>query len=340
MAPPRKRATLREIAERTGLSTAAVSYALRGERVAPATIERVREVAEEIGYQADPVARALRGGPTGTVAILAGSLADFWQQTLVHGLQRELRRHGLLAFVADADGDPARALDLAERLVDQRVDGLLVSPVGPAGGPWAEIADRIPVVTIGGRFVGAAVAGEVAFDTAAGGGEVLRHLHTLGHRRIVALSWALSAVPDRPGEAAIAEQASALGIDLAVLPCAYSLDGSQPLALEVLDADDRPTAILCMSDSIAYGVLLACRQLGVRVPDDLSLVGFDDHPVSRLLDPPLTSVHWSVERSARTAVSFLVEQLEDGAADRRLVIPPRLEVRASTGPAISAPRTD
>jgi len=204
-----------------------------------------------------------------------------------------------------------------------------------------EIAERVPVVTIGGRLVGAPVAAEVAFDTGAGGAEVLRHLQSFGHERVAVLSWALSAAPDRPGEAAIAEAAATLGMEVAVVPCAYSLDGSRPLALELLEGDERPTAILCMSDSIAYGVLLACRQLGLQVPGDLSLVGFDDHPLSRLLDPPLTSVNWSVERSASAAVAGLVAHLADEPGERRLVIPPRLQVRSSTGPApLSGARTD
>ena len=327
-----KRPTLRQIADQTGLSVAAVSYALRGERVSAETIERVRAVADEIGYTADPVARALRGGRTGTVGVLVGSLADFWQQTLAHAIQRELRAQGIQMLLADADGDPARELDLAARLVDQRVDGLIVAPIGPAGGAWAEISQRIPLVTIGGRLRGAETVGEVVFDQTAGVGEMLRHLHALRHRRIAVLSWAVDISPDRPSEAAVREQAVALGLDCEIVPCAYSLDGSRPLALEVLARQDRPTAVFAMSDAIAYGALHGCRELGLTVPGDVSVCGFDDHPLSRLVAPSLTTVSWDTDRVARAAVGFFVAHLADESGDRRTVVEPRLVVRESTGP--------
>lgn len=332
MAGTGKRTTLREIADRTGLSVAAVSYALRGERVAPETIERVRAVADELGYTADPVARALRGGRTGTVGVLVGSLADFWQQTLAHAIQRELRAQGIQTLLADADGDPAQELDLAGRLVDQRVDGLIVAPIGPAGGAWAQISERAPVVTIGGRLQGAATAGEVVFDQTAGVGEVLRHLHALGHRRIAVLSWAVAISPDRPTEAAVREQAAALGLECEIVPCAYSLDGSRPLALEVLARPDRPTAVFATSDAIAYGALHGCRELGLDVPGDVSICGFDDHPLSRLVAPSLTTASWDTDRVARAAVGFLVARLAGETDHQRTVIEPRLVVRESTGP--------
>lgn len=328
-----KRPTMKQIAEETGLSVTAVSYALRGEHVSAATIERVQAKADELGYAADPVARALRGGRTGTIGLLLGSLADFWHQTLAHAVQRELRGHGLHVVLADADGNPAEELALATRLVQQRVDGLLVAPIGPSGGDWSRIASEVAVVTIGGRLPGAEVAGEVVFDQTAGVGEMLRHLHALGHRRIAVLSWAVAASPDRPTERAVREQAAALELDVDIVPCAYSLDGSRPLALEVLERADRPTALFCLSDSIAYGALHGCRELGLAVPGDISIAGFDDHPLSRLVDPPLTSTSWSLERTARSAVGFMVDHLAGDTGGHRATIAPNLVVRASTGPA-------
>src|SRR5215212_4496948 len=133
---PKRRATIRELAEYTGLSQAAVSYALRGMQVSAETEERVRAAAEELGYEADPIARALRGGATGVVGLLVGSLADFWNQELVRAVERELYEADRSTLVADADGEPNRELELAGRLVDRRVDGLIVLPIGPPSGGW------------------------------------------------------------------------------------------------------------------------------------------------------------------------------------------------------------
>ncbi len=327
-----KRATIRQVAAATGLSPAAVSYALRGLQVSSETQERVRRVASEMGYEADPIARALRGGTTGMVAVLAGSLSDFWTQGLTHALQRELRAVDRHTVVADADGVPGRELELARRLVDHRVDGLIVSPVGPSSGDWRAIAERVPVVTIGDALPGVATVGEVVFDNDTGVADTLAHLSSLGHRRIAVLSWSLATAPGRRAERAVERAGVELGIRCALVPCAYSLNGSAPLALELLAGADRPTAVFCLSDSIAYGVYAACAELGLRIPGDVAVAGFDDHPISRLLSPPLTTTDWDCGAVARSAVEFLVSALDGGGAVQRRVMAPQLRVRSSTVP--------
>jgi DNA-binding LacI/PurR family transcriptional regulator len=328
----RHRPTIRELADYTGLSPAAVSYALRGMRVSAATEERVRAAADELGYEADPIARALAGGETRVVGLLVGSLADFWTQELVRAVQRALYDAARGTLVADADGEPARELELAQRLVDQRVDGLVVVPIGPASGGWAAIARQLPMVTIGDALPGVAPAGEVVFDNDLGVRQTLQHLSSLGHRRITVLSWAVETSPDRDAERAVATSAAALGLDCRVVACAYSLNGSRPLAVELLESNDRPTAVLCLSDSIAYGVYAACAELGLSIPGDVAVAGFGDHPISRLLAPPLTSTFWDVEQAAERATGFLLQAIEaDGPqATLREVIAPALAARAST----------
>ena len=332
----RHRTTIRELAEYTGLSPAAVSYALRGKRVSAETERRVREAAEELGYEADPIARALAGGATAVVGLLVGSLADFWNQELVRAVQRELYAAGRSTLVADADGEPSRELELAQRLVDHRVDGLVVVPIGPASGSWASIAKQVATVTIGDALPGVTPAGEVVFDNERGVQQSLRHLSELGHRRITVLSWAVETSPERQAERAVAASAAALGIDCRLVACAYSLNGSRPLAVELLGPGERPTAVLCLSDSIAYGVYAACAELGLSIPGDVAVAGFGDHPISRLLAPPLTSTVWDIERAAELATGFLLEAIEaEGPqATLREVVAPVLVARESTGPGI------
>ena len=138
--PKRKRATLRDVAELTGLSPAGVSYALRGQRVSAATEERVRDAADRLGFRSDPIARALRGGSTGVIGVIGGSLADYWHQEFASELQRHLRRRGRHMLLADADGDAATEVDRARGLLDQRVDGLIALPVAPDSPGWTELS--------------------------------------------------------------------------------------------------------------------------------------------------------------------------------------------------------
>src|SRR4029079_10940033 len=132
----RKRAPLRGLSEITGLSTAGVSYALRGQRVSPATERRVRAAADRIGFRSDPIARALRGGRHELVGVVGGSLADLWHQQFVTSLQGSLRRHGLRMVLADAAGDAQEELALARDLAAQRCDGLIVLPIDPSPPDW------------------------------------------------------------------------------------------------------------------------------------------------------------------------------------------------------------
>ena len=184
--PKRKRTTLRDVAELTGLSPAGVSYALRGQRVSAATEVRVRDAADRLGFRSDPIARALRGGSTGVIGVIGGSLADYWHQEFASELQRHLRRRGRHMLLADADGDAATEADLARGLVDQRVDGLIALPVAPDSPAWTEIVSQVPVVAVGAPLP--APAGAIRFQAQEGADLVLDHLRSLGHERIRVLS--------------------------------------------------------------------------------------------------------------------------------------------------------
>jgi LacI family transcriptional regulator len=326
-ARPRRRPTIRQLAEHTGLSPAAVSYALRGLQVSAETQARVQAAAEELGFRTDPIARALRGGATASVGMVVGSLADLYLQELVAGVQRHLRAGGRQLLIADADGDPELEVALALELYDRRVDALIVSPIEPFAAGWREVAERVPTVSIGERMPGAATAGQVLFDNERAVRAVLEHLAERGHRKIGVLSWAIERAPAR----SVLEWSQRLGLETQLHACEYSLNGAQPLARDLLTAPDRPTAIFALSDSVALGVYAACRELGLRIPADVAVVGFDDQPVSRLLDPPLTSVRWHTDRIAEIAVRLAVGASEEAALARTASVPPARHARGWAG---------
>jgi LacI family transcriptional regulator len=327
---PTKRVTIREVADAAGLSTAAVSYALRGIQVSEETQERVRQVATELGYEAHPIARALASGRTGMVGILGPSLEDLWQQRLVAEAGRALLAHDRYALILDAGGDPDRQRTLAAQLRDQQVDGLILSPVDPSDAFWPELADSLALVAIGDELAGAATAGEVLFDNHSGVRCALEHLRALGHRRIAVLRPPGSPTSGRPAEVFVGAEADRLALDVSVHSAPYELDDATGVAREVLSAASRPSAVFCFSDSIAYGVYAAARELELTIPDDLSLIGYDDHPISALLTPPLTSFDWDSERLAEVAVEMVLAAIEGRRRRRRVMIEPVLRDRAST----------
>ncbi len=334
----RRRPTLRDLAAETGLSPAAVSYALRGLQVPEETQQRVRDAAERIGYQADPIARALASGRTGNVGVLCGSLEDIWQQSIAAALGRGLLQVERQALIVDAANDPAVEAALAQRLVDQRVDALIVLPVDPRGIHWPRVAEQTVLISIGDALPGAGTAGEVVFDNAAGVTQALTELAAAGHRHVAVLTPLATSTPDRPAEAVVHTVAPELGIRVKLHTAPHDLDGACAVAHGLLQSPDRPTAVLCLADSIAYGVYEAARLLGLEVPADVSVLGYDDRPVSRVLTPPLSSFHWPIEELVETVVAQTVRAVDESRSSRRKVLRPVLAKRGSIGPPPKQPR--
>lgn len=324
-----KRITLRDVADATGLSPAAVSYALRGLQVPVETQERVREVADRLGYQVDPVARALASGRTGYIGVLCGSLSDIWQQNVAAALGRGLLESGRHALIVDASNRPDLERDLADQLVSRRVDALIVLWVDPAAAHWPEIARRTLLVSIGDGIPGADTAVEVVFDNDVGVRAALGQLHEAGHRHIAVLTPSSRNTPDTPAETAIRTVSAELGLraDLHMSP--YDLDGAAAVAVEVLSGPRPPTAFFCLADSMAYGVYSAAGELGVRIPDDVSVLGYDDDPVSRLLTPPLSNFRWPVDVLVNHTVERTVRAIDEDRRSRRKLLTPVAQPRGS-----------
>jgi DNA-binding LacI/PurR family transcriptional regulator len=330
----RKRVTIKDVAAATGLSPAAVSYAMRGVQTSPETQERVRQAAEELGYTGNAVARALARGRTGLVGVLSGSLQDLSEQRFVEILGRRLGRHDLHMLVADARGEPDRERMLARQLADQLVDGLVISPLDPSDASWTEIGEVLPIVTVGDALAGPTV-GEVLFDNRTGVGLVLEHLHGLGHRRIAVLTPSRPSTPERPAERVVAEKCAALGLEATVVNTRHSMEEASEAAAALLADDPRPTAVFCLSDSIACGVYAAAAAAGLAIPGDVSLAGYDDHPIARVVAPPLTSVDWGLPEVATAAAGLLAAAVagRPRARARAVVrVGPALVERASTAP--------
>jgi LacI family transcriptional regulator, galactose operon repressor len=328
----RRRVTLKDVAAETDLSPAAVSYALRGIHTSPETQERVREAAGRLGYTGNAVARALSRGRTGLVGVLAASLQDLGEQSFVAAIGQALERHGLHMVLVDSGGEPERERALAIQLADQMVDGLVVSPLDPSDASWVTVGGMLPIVTVGDALAGPTV-GEVLFDNRAGVTLVLEHLAELGHKHIAVLTPSRPSTPERPAEQFIGAICRKLGLDATVINSRHSITDATATARTLLAGDPRPTAIFCLSDSIACGVYAAATELGLSIPGDVSVAGYDDHPIATVLAPTLTTVVWGMEELAKSASSLLAAAV-DGRPRRgsraRVRVHPELVRREST----------
>ncbi|NAZ87680.1 LacI family DNA-binding transcriptional regulator [Kineococcus indalonis] len=323
------RPTIRSVAERAGVSKSLVSLVLQGSpKVGEERRRAVLTAVEELGYRPDPAARSLAERRTRTVGVVLDDLRNPWFVDLLDGLRPVLREHGLRPVLGDTRTEPGAVRTFAEL----RVDGLVL--VGTRTGPaeldgLARVAGTVPTVLAGGRDeVGAAV-DVVADDGAAGVRLVVRHLLDLGHRHLAHLAGAGAVGRER--RAAFERAAAAAGARHAVVQADMTEDGGHRAARRLLAGPDRPTAVLAANDVSALGVLAAADDLGLRVPQDVSVAGYDDTSLAALRRIRLTSVDNRSRDVGRRAGQLLLDRLADPAAPARTeLLPPRLVPRRTT----------
>jgi DNA-binding LacI/PurR family transcriptional regulator len=335
------RVTLQSIADRVGVSRMTVSNAFsRPDQLSAGLRERILSAAEELGYSGpDPAARALARGRTGSVGLLLTDrlsvvISDALGGEFVAAVSDELADHGMATtLLAPTQPDGVVEGDVA-------MDGLLVYI---CGSPQLQLewARRrgLPIVTVDQRPIDGLPS--VNVDDRTGARLGAQHLVDLGHRRIGILTLAHEVEADRDAELVPAHDRMAgwrdvldpLGIEPLVGEGVYLASGpSYAAARELLDRTDRPTGVLCVSDAFALEVLRAAADLGLRVPEDVSVVGYDDSRIASLARPPLTTIRQDVATKARLAVAALVRAINnpDSGAPERELLPAELVVREST----------
>jgi LacI family repressor for deo operon, udp, cdd, tsx, nupC, and nupG len=344
-----------DVARRAGVSAATVSRALRGlPNVSRETRTKVLTAADELGYAASPLASALATGRMRSVGVVLPYAGRWFFAEVVRGIEAALRRHGY-DLVLHVLADEGRRDEFFGSLpVRRRVDGLLLVALDVSGEEAAVLHELgIPLAWVGEPVDG--VHGELVDDRQAAALAV-RHLLRLGHRRIASIGGNVAASrasgPTRRRTAGYREVLAEAGLELRsgwVRDGAFTPDGAYRAATELLGAEDgeRPTALFCQSDEMAFGALGALRDLGLRCPQDVSVVGLDGHELAATFD--LTTVAQPVNDLGAQAARWLVarlaadaddeedeedDELEGVATDDELphVHPVELVVRGSSGP--------
>lgn len=315
--------TLADVARAAGVSVSTASRALAGAAVvATATRERVRRAAVELGYEPNLAARQLVTGQGQAIALVLPDIANPFYAGVAKGMQQRVRAEGLTAVFADTDEDPRTERSVLAQMAPVAARLVLASP-RLDDDAIREVAARARVVLVNREADGLPA---VTGDNADGVRQALVHLHALGHRRVgyaggPATSWSDAA--RRRGLAAAPPGLEVVDLG-AFRPGAGGGVQAADLALAA-----GVTAVLAFNDQLALGVLGRLADRGVAVPDRLSVVGFDDIPVARLLAPSLTSVAVPAGELGRTAVELLLdgERTEPGLR----TLPVELQVRRSTG---------
>jgi DNA-binding LacI/PurR family transcriptional regulator len=332
------RVGLKEIAKLAGVSVATVSNVVNGYRpVTETTRRRVQRAIEELGYSPNVSARHLRRGRTGIIALAIPELTNPYFAELAEVTFRVASALDYTVLLDHTEGDRETELMLTQGTRAQVIDGLILSPVQLDRADLLERTNTTPMVLIGERVYGVSY-DHIAIDNLAASIAATEHLLSLGRRRI-AFVGAQSDVNRQPAHLRLegyrqAIERAGLAFDpaLVVITAQFGReDGAQGLR-QLMELPERPDAVFAYNDLIAVGVLRAAADLGLKVPADLAVAGFDDIEEGRYSTPALTTVSPDKDLLGRTAVTSLIGRLEGTCTDepREIPVPFALVVREST----------
>lgn len=331
-APP----TIIDVARESGVSYSTVSRVLNGyEFVKPSTRAKVLEAAKKLGYVPNQQARSLAGGRSNLIGVLVPGIDNGYISELMRGIDEELAKSGYNLILYTTRRQDGRESTYAATIMNGAADGLLlVVPTTSSHYLPLLRQHRFPHVMIDQTDM----SGESAFVDATnwqGAYDATQYLIGLGHQRIgfiAGLAGVSSGVDRQRGyQAALADHGLPLNPDL-IVPGDYLESGGYAATQALLSLPERPTAIFAANDLSAFGAMEAAAQRGLRIPDDISLIGFDNIPQTALVFPKLTTVHQPLEQMGQVAVKMLLEQLDNSKNDqspRHVTLATQLVIRDS-----------
>ncbi len=343
----RKRSTIQDVAKQAGVSKVTVSYVLNGRsveaRISKDTEQKVLATAKELGYTPNRIAKMLATKRTDTIAVALQKAQYFsaWSSFLSEAM------HGITRGVVEADLDllmhtrgshstlESSQPESAGELLDGRVDGVLA--LRDHGDPLLEsiLNASIPTVLFFSRHPDKSVCW-VDTDNFEGGKIAARHLISLGHKRLSMVVGSDRSVSSSQRQAGFLEEAMLAGIDILPEQFIRIVDPSQSYQelYEYLASSHRPTGLFVWSDDVAFGCMRIASELGLKIPDELSIVGFDSTDRCDNVIPALTSIRQPIFEIGQAAVLLLAKLIKkEEISDKHLVFSPTLDLRASTAPA-------
>ena len=331
-------ASVKDVAAAAGVSLGTVSNVLnRPDRVAAATREKVERAMADLGFVRNESARSLRAGRTRSLAYVMLDAGNPFFTDVAQGIEHAAEGADLSLFLCNSDSRAAREAAHLEHLEQQRVQGILITPVDPDSPALDAIARRgTPLVIVdrirkGGEFC------SVAVDDVLGGRLAVEHLVDRGHRRVAFVGGPLGIgqIADRYEGARLAWAAAGLPEDDLTLLAAESLTVASGRSagerLAGISSARRPTAAFCANDLVAFGLLQQATTTGLRVPDQLAIVGYDDIEFAAAAAVPLTSVRQPRQELGRAAADLVLDEASNAAHQhQQVVFTPELVARAST----------
>jgi len=334
-----KSATIQDVARAARVSTATVSRALSNPGLlSDRTREVVFEAIRTTGYRVNQAARNLRMQRAGAVLVLVPNLGKPFYSQILAGISEAFAGSDYAVLISDTESNPLQEEALAGYFLDGRIDGV----ISLDGGLPRAMLDRCEAQGVAGRIVFLCewVEGTdfpvIASDNAHGARMAIQHLHELGHRRVAHVTGPEGNVLTTARREGMLAERKRLGLparDEWIIRGDFSLESGRSAAARILAMAERPTAVFCSADMVAFGLISGLNAGGLRVPEDVSVIGFDDIEMSQYYVPPLTTIRQDRQRLGREAAMALMARLSSGSVPGVLdLVPVDLVVRESTAP--------
>jgi DNA-binding LacI/PurR family transcriptional regulator len=327
--------SIKDIARLAHVSHPTVSRALQNSPlVNPRTAEKIRKIAEQAGYRASAVARGLVTRRTLTIGLVVTTVADPFTSEVFSGIEQEAHDRGYCVFLAESNADPQREREVVRTFAERRVDGIIVTS-SRVGALYLPLLSEmmVPIVLLNDQHPGAFVH-SVMIRNLEGSRAAASHLIGLGHRRIAYIGDQIGYQSDTERCAGYREALDAAGIGVAAELMVQG-DGKPEAARRAMDRllalAEPPTAVCCYNDMTALGAMRSIRLHGLRVPEEISVVGFDDLFFASYTQPPLTTVRQPMRRMGKLAMESLFKLMSGDESEIRIKVESELIVRESTG---------
>ncbi len=332
-------ATIKDVAAKAGVSTATVSHVINESRaVSPEAKKKVRAAIKALKYRPDGIARSLRVSHTGTIAVLIADVTNPFFADFVRGVEDTAHKRGgrynlLLCNTEENTAREQKALDL---VLERRIDGIVMAPAGNNEGLLQELAESGLPIVFGDRKLKGVTADTVVADNFAAAAELTSHLIALGHKRLGLLEADLesSAIHERVDGFRDALARAGLELDPAhVVKSPSNIVAAETAGLTMLGVDPKPDAVFCTNNFMTLGMMQALNSKGLRCPEDVAVVGFDDFAWASAFRPRLTVVAQPAYEIGREAATLLFDRISGRrtGAPVQMVLNARLIVRDSCG---------
>jgi LacI family transcriptional regulator len=326
---------MREVAKHAGVSIATVSNALnRPELLSPSTLSRILSSIDTLGFVRNGSAMQLRGGRSLTLGLVVPNIANPFFTDIARGVEDTATASGYSVFLCNSDEDPVKEERYLRLLTEQRIDGLLIRPTEDSDERLFELRAKGLGLVLLNRTTEQRDFCSVSVDGERGTTDAVEYLYELGHRHIVWVTWSVKnpAFAQRGRGVSKAAKRLRMRVDNVTVPGMNNRSGAGA-ANKIAALAQVPTAVLCANDLLALDVVRGFIECDVRVPEDISVVGFDDIDFCANARVPLTSVHVPRRELGITAATLLIEECEspDDHSHKKVVFQPKLIVRASTG---------